>query len=205
MKLYFVRHGESEANVLRVISNRDLPHALTEAGRAQAQALAQKLRDVPFTRIYASQVLRARQTAEIVSHQLGAPYEPTEALHEFDCGILEGRSDPDAHEAYRQLTAAWMEGREWDRGIEGGESLHDVRRRLGSFVERLVREHAATDTLLLVGHGATYRFGLPFVLRNVDFAFAVTHGLNYTQVVIAETRPEGLTCLAWGDTLFATE
>ena len=200
MRLYFVRHGESEANVLRVISNRDLPHALTETGRQQAFALAQRLRGIPFARVYASTVRRAAQTAEIVSRELCAPYELADALHEFDCGILEGRSDPAAHEAYRQLTTTWMEGREWDRGIEGGESLHDIRQRLGPFVERLMREHAPSDTLLLVGHGATYRFGLPFILRNVDFDFAVTHGFDYTGMVIAETRPEGLICLSWGDT-----
>ena len=200
MRLYFVRHGESEANVLRVISNRDLPHALTEKGREQALALAQRLSGIDFKCIYASQVLRARQTAEIVSRELNTPYETTDALHEFDMGILEGQTGPAVWDAYQKLTAAWMEGREWDRGIEGGESLNDIRRRLSPFVQHLLRGHAPTDNLLLVGHGATYRFGLPFVLGNVDFDFAVTHGLDYTGMVIAETRPEGLVCLAWGDT-----
>ena len=46
MRLYFVRHGQSEANVLRVISNRDLPHHLTDMGRQQAEALARSLADV---------------------------------------------------------------------------------------------------------------------------------------------------------------
>src|SRR6476646_8171101 len=43
MKLYFVRHGESEANLLREISNRGTRHGLTAKGRAQATALAQSL------------------------------------------------------------------------------------------------------------------------------------------------------------------
>src|SRR5579859_4077000 len=43
MKLYFVRHGESEANVARIISNREQPHALTSNGIRQAHALADSL------------------------------------------------------------------------------------------------------------------------------------------------------------------
>ena len=44
MWIYFVRHGESEANLLNEISNRGLKHGLTERGRAQASALAETLR-----------------------------------------------------------------------------------------------------------------------------------------------------------------
>ena len=44
MKLYFARHAESEANIKHIISNRGLPHPLTERGRTQAEDLAKKLK-----------------------------------------------------------------------------------------------------------------------------------------------------------------
>ena len=63
MKLYFVRHGESVANVLRVFSNHNLDHPLTTLGVEQAHALAVKLAGKPIQRIYTSPVKRAVQTA----------------------------------------------------------------------------------------------------------------------------------------------
>src|SRR5438309_10652152 len=45
-RLYFVRHGESEANRLKVFSNRDVAHGLTETGRAQVERLAAALTHV---------------------------------------------------------------------------------------------------------------------------------------------------------------
>ena len=42
MKLYFVRHGESEANLLHELSNRGLRHGLTDLGREQAGLLAEE-------------------------------------------------------------------------------------------------------------------------------------------------------------------
>src|SRR5512140_3617462 len=101
MRLYFTRHGESEANRLKIISNRDLPHPLTETGRLQASTLAERLRTRPILRVYASPLLRARQTGEILSTALKVPLELVDGLREPDCGELEGRTDADARAAHR--------------------------------------------------------------------------------------------------------
>lgn len=76
-RLYFVRHGESEANVLKVISNRGSRHGLTEKGRRQSAELASNLEGSRATRIYSSPLLRALQTAETVSSALGVDYDVT--------------------------------------------------------------------------------------------------------------------------------
>ena len=64
MKLYFARHGESEANTLRVISNRESRFGLTTTGKQQAAILADGLKDIPITAIFSSPILRARETAQ---------------------------------------------------------------------------------------------------------------------------------------------
>ena len=51
MKMLFVRHGESETNVLNVFSNRDLKHGLTEKERGQAAALVKKLEEHSVGRV----------------------------------------------------------------------------------------------------------------------------------------------------------
>jgi broad specificity phosphatase PhoE len=72
VKLYLVRHGESESNVAGIINDDPArPVSLTERGRRQARAAAGGLRGIPFTSAYASRFPRARQTAEIILAGLG--------------------------------------------------------------------------------------------------------------------------------------
>ena len=200
MRLYFVRHGESEANLLRVVSNRDLPHNLTETGRGQAAALAESLSNIPVLRIYASPVLRAVQTAQILSTRLPAPFEIHDALREYDCGIIEGKSDPQSWQIHRQNFEAWILRKEWEKRIEQGESFLDIQARFVPFIQGLIQEHGQTDhNFVLVGHGGTYRSMLPLVLSNVDFDFMreMPYGFNYTTVIVAELRGSELVCLEW--------
>ncbi|HEX7972699.1 MAG TPA: histidine phosphatase family protein [Thiobacillus sp.] len=66
--MVFLRHGESEYN-LRGLCNADpaVPVSLTPKGRQQAEAAAQRLRDVPIRRVYVSRLKRAHETAAIVN------------------------------------------------------------------------------------------------------------------------------------------
>ena len=198
MRLYFVRHGQSEANVQSVISNRDLPHPLTELGRQQARQLAQATAAVPVARIYSSPLLRARQTAEILSAALGAPFEITEALREFDCGIAEGRSDEEAWSLWRWVMDDWLARGHLDSRIEGGESFMDIKARFVPLVERLVEDRrGSTDNLILLGHGGLFSAMLPLVLANVDASFVGGHSIDNTGAIVAELRHHGLVCLEW--------
>lgn len=72
MRIYLVRHGESEANVAGIINDDPYrPVALTPRGCHQAESAAAVLREVAFTHAYSSQFLRARQTADIILATLG--------------------------------------------------------------------------------------------------------------------------------------
>jgi 2,3-bisphosphoglycerate-dependent phosphoglycerate mutase len=198
VKLYFTRHGESEANLLREISNRGLKHPLTEKGRQQARALAAELRLAGITSIYTSPLLRAVQTAEILSEALGVGFEITDALREYDCGVLEGTSGPETWAAFWALREAWYPGRQWERRIEGGESFLDMQARFVPFVDGLL---AADDlphkALVLIGHGGLYLSMLPLVLDNVDFDFVARQPFPNTGTVLAESGSLGLVCREW--------
>ena len=203
MKIIFTRHGESLANTLHIISNRNLPHPLTEKGRAQATALAEKLAGRPIVQVYASPVLRARETAEIVSARLDIPLEVTDALREYDCGILEGRGDETAWATHRQFVLDWLAGKNRDQAPEGGEMFFDIRRRVANFVNSLAARHGESEAeILCVSHGGTYIFGLPGLLVNLDFDFAWEHGLGHTDIVMTEEKEGGLICCSWGEHTF---
>jgi probable phosphoglycerate mutase len=199
MKIYFARHGESHANLLHVISNRGLKHPLTQKGRAQAFALAGKFQNQSIARIYSSPVLRALEPTVIVANQLGVEYEITEALREYDLGDLEGTGDERTWAFWQELFDDWTRYGRWERSAPGGETFHDVQRRFVAFIERLIQQHAGSHTnLLCVGHGGLYWVMLPQVLTNIEMQFILDHlTFEYTSVIVAELRSEGLVCLEW--------
>jgi 2,3-bisphosphoglycerate-dependent phosphoglycerate mutase len=199
MKLYFVRHSESEADVHRIFSSRDLPHALTPTGRRQAQSLARHLKGHSIHLLYTSPIQRALETAEILSTLLGIPHETTGALREVDCGVIEGKSYTKGAARYERVLRDWMEFTYWESNIEGGESYLDMKDRFLPFVDGLVHEYGDTPTnIVLVGHEGLYRCMLPLLLENVSVQFSMTHTIAYTEAVTAEPRDGGLVCLSWG-------
>lgn len=194
-RIYFVRHGESEANILRVISNRGSVHGLTERGRRQGEALASELRRVGVTRLYASPLLRAVQTGEILAKALDMECDFTDALREFDCGFAEGRSDPEAWELHRDVVEKWLLHGLIDARIEGGESLSEMQSRFVPFIDGLLEAQGEADSSILVGHGGLYQCMLPHVLVNVGYAAALS--FPNAAYVLAEARTEGLLCREW--------
>ena len=198
MRIYFARHGESQANLLHEISNRGLRHGLTLKGREQAEALAVQLQGIPMTRIYSSPILRAIETSVILANRLVVEYEVTDALREYDCGVLEGRSDESAWQVWQEVFDAWVVRHEWERRMEGGESFYDIRRRFEPFIGGLVKRYGDTSTnVVCVGHGGVYWMMLPVVLKNVDTELIWQYGFEYTACIVAEWRPTGLFCVEW--------
>ena len=200
MKLYFIRHGESEANTRHIISNRESTFHLTDLGRQQAEILAENLKDIPLTAIYASPVLRARETAEIVSHSFGLPYQTTETLREYDCGILEEQGDEESWRIHSEIAEDWIVHRNYTRKPEGGECFLDIQARFLPFIDSLKQDRE--DHILLIGHGGLFHLMLPLVLTNVDPDFVGSHGLGHTECVVADLRSDQWVCLQWGDVHF---
>ena len=198
LKIYFARHGESQANLLREVSNRGLRHGLTRQGREQAVALAQRLQGLSVTCIYSSPVLRAIETSVILANRLDLDYQVVDALREYDCGIVEGRSDQAAWQLWRELFDAWVAHKRWEQRIEGGESFYDIQARFVPFIDGLVSQYGDTEArIACVSHGGVYWMMLPQVLKNVDNELISKYGFDYTACIVAELRPAGLFCVEW--------
>ena len=88
MKITLIRHGESIANIGNFISDDPgKPVCLTDRGRAQAEALAQRLRAETFTQAYASEFPRAQETAAILLRHHGCPLLIDARLNERKSGM----------------------------------------------------------------------------------------------------------------------
>ncbi len=200
MKLYFIRHGESEANTRHVISNRESCFGLTEHGKEQAKTLAEQLSDIPITTIFSSPVLRAKETADIVSRAFYLPYQVTEALREYDCGYLEGKSDQKSWKQHRKYYEDWTLRHNYTSKPTAGESFLDIQNRFLPFIESL--KHRDENHILLIGHGGLFQLMLPLVLINIDDDFIRSHGIGHTECIIAESSSDGFLCDQWGAAQF---
>ena len=146
-RLLLVRHGESEGNRDRTFTQHtDVP--LTALGRTQARAAARRMAEhFRPTRLVSSPYARARQTAEIIGEVLALSVEVEAALREQSFGIFAGQP----YEAL--LTdAAYHEGPRWNWRPQGGESLVDVYDRVVPAFERIARDGAGQD-VVVVSHG----------------------------------------------------
>ena len=132
MKVHFVRHGESEYNVLG-LCNADpaQPVPLTEEGEAQARRAGMQLQHIDVTCIYVSQLQRAVQTAHIINHYHGCPLRFDARLNDRRSGF-EGRP-------IRDYLAATQEDPINFRG-HGGESYRELMQRVGEFLGHLATQ-----------------------------------------------------------------
>jgi broad specificity phosphatase PhoE len=160
MKITFARHGESTANTLHVFSNQQADHPLTEKGRDQARELALHLEGEYFTRIFSSPIPRAIETAEIVCRHLRRSYQISDALREFNAGILEGKSDENSWAEFSRLWEAWFKDGQFETRIEGGENLIEIRSRLRGFIETQSIRSSALDHVLCFSHGGVLYLSL---------------------------------------------
>jgi probable phosphoglycerate mutase len=133
---------------------------LTERGRAEIAAVAERLAGDGVVAIYASPLQRTRESAEIVAARLGLAIEFRDDLIELDFGEWTGatfesiRADP--------RWEAWRTHRSLSR-IPGGESMREVQRRAVEALMELGERHPE-QTLLAVSHGDVIRSVLLFAL-----------------------------------------
>ncbi len=148
-----MRHGQSTWNLAGRLQGQTVHPPLTDQGRADAHAAAERLIELGVTGggvLYCSDLLRAVQTADIVGARLGLTPQPDRALREQGLGTLEGRLVTELH----------AEAVPPDRHISeirwgGGESIADVYTRLGEFFLRVMPGEQAP--LVVVSHGDTIR------------------------------------------------
>ncbi len=129
--LLLARHGQTEWNLQQRIQGwTDLP--LTDQGRQQAERLAETLKSYEIRRIFASDLRRARETAEIVAQILGIPMVVDHRLREVRRGELEGYVTGIAELEYPEFFEAWRRDFYHARP-PGGESPADAEPRARAF------------------------------------------------------------------------
>lgn len=156
MKIYLVRHGQTDWNKAHKIQGRH-NISLNDCGREMAEKASEKLRGIVFDGAFCSPLIRAQETAQIILGDQKGILKTEDRLAEIAFGVEEGwerekieanPSDP-VHNFFCD-PAHYVPP-------EGAESFEEVYRRTGAFMEDLKSREHDFDTLLLVAHAVVNR------------------------------------------------
>ena len=150
MELICVRHGRTAWNALRRFQGQtDIP--LDDEGLAQAQALAAHLRDEHFDLALASDLVRARATAQAILGDREIVLELMPEFREMHFGLWEGLTWEQIVVRWPALDAAGEKG-PMHYTAEGGESWDALCARIDAALRTTTSRMGANDRALIVSH-----------------------------------------------------
>lgn len=160
MNLYLIRHGESEGNKADVRQFPDMP--LSEKGRSQASAIANRLSPLHFDKIMSSPFPRALDTAKKIGEKLSLQVETSELLTEvkkpsetWGMSHDEIQKHPHTRGFITNLHDPY-----WKYSDE--ENVFEFRSRVEKIIEMLV--NCGSENIIVVTHGAVIRFIMAMVM-----------------------------------------
>lgn len=172
MKLYMIRHGETDWNVKRRFQGRsDIP--LNDEGRRLARITSEALKDVPFTKIYTSPLKRAYETAMIIKGAREIPVIEEPRIIEISFGEYEGLCC--GKENYNIPDPEFMnffDRPEAYKPPRGAEGIEELKVRTADFLQEIVHnKNMENDIILVSTHGAALRGLLSEInmIRTEDF------------------------------------
>jgi broad specificity phosphatase PhoE len=150
LRLLLIRHGQTDGNAAgRTQGRREVP--LNALGRAQAEAVAVRVRDLAPAALYASPAGRAQETAAALAAACGLSIVTDARLAEVDHGELDGMSGEEMRASHPEFLRRWLQDDPRHLRIPGGESLGDAQDRMLAAVESM-RAAGADRTVAVVSH-----------------------------------------------------
>lgn len=151
-KVIFVRHGQTAWNDLGIYQGHtDIP--LNEVGLEQGAKVAQRLKNENISAVYSSDLLRAKQTAELIAKEHNLPVTTLPEFREINFGIWEGKSFKEINEKYPEMLKIWLTEPQ-DLKIPQGETFTEMISRAWPALTKLLVNHN-NETIVIVAHGGT--------------------------------------------------
>ena len=157
MEIYFIRHGETLWNTLKIFQgSSDSP--LTELGISQAEKLSKRLKDVEFTEFYSSPMGRTIQTSKIIMGDRKQELKFIEEFREISMGDMEGVPRQEFENTHpKEFFDFFNNPVEYDPTAYNGENYYQVIERVRKGLEKLLSYHKDSDRVAVVTHGVTLK------------------------------------------------
>lgn len=181
MSIYLIRHGETALNAARVIQPADTP--LSERGRAQAAAVAQRMLAIGLAGILSSDLPRARQTAQAIAEATGLAVIEDTSLRERNFGALRGKPIAELGTDPAAIVEAPPDGESAeqfrDRAARAFAVMIEARRRIGG-------------PLAVVSHGLVIRAIVEDLAPRAPDTPLPMHLVNTAVSVLAAEAPHAV-------------
>lgn len=165
-RIYFVRHGQSEANAAKVFSSLPGKYPLTSRGVKQAAATGIHFKDLKIDEVYSSNLLRAFQTASIISDSHNLIPTQFEDFAEIDTGDLEDKPiDNESIAFYYDIVGSWIRGNH-STAFPGGENFSTILNRMTNGLKQ-VCAGKRNKNIVIVAHGGLLTLTLPHLFANI--------------------------------------
>ncbi|APT92084.1 histidine phosphatase [Corynebacterium phocae] len=188
-RLFLIRHGQTTYNVTGRMQGH-LDTELSPLGYEQARVAASLLADKGITRIISSDLVRAHETARVISEQLHVPFTADARLRETHLGQWQGRTSAEVDAESPSVRAIWRHDPTWPP--PGGESRVDVARRARPVIDELMRTYPEWDNgaVLVVAHGGTITSLTCSLLGLAHQQYSLLSGLKNTHWAQLTARPK---------------
>ncbi|MFZ7102603.1 MAG: alpha-ribazole phosphatase [Peptococcaceae bacterium] len=151
-KIIFVRHGETEWNDTgKYQGHTDIP--LSQTGLEQAVKVSLRLANERIAAVYSSDLLRARQTAELIAVRHNLSVRTRAEFREINFGVWEGKTFKEINHLYPDLLKTWLEEPE-KLIIPEGETFQQLTGRTFNGLSEIQANHEG-ETIVVVAHGGT--------------------------------------------------
>lgn len=164
MKIYLIRHGQTEWNVMKKLQGWNNSE-LTEKGIEDAKNLSERLKDIDFDIIYSSPQKRALDTAKIIKANRDMEIITLEELKEIRFGVWQGMTLEKVKEKYPREYDDYFNRPHLYKPIGDGESLKDIYQRAEKAYKKILNSKA--ENVLVVSHGVTLK-ALRAIVKNIS-------------------------------------
>lgn len=183
-EIFLIRHGRQCSKLCNV----DV--ALDDIGRQQAALAGKRLVSYGLEKLYCSELIRARETAEIINGSLGIPCEVLPDIQEIDFGGFTGKTDEMIRETYGEFRKKRSMHREDIPYPEGGECGKDVVMRVMPQLNDLCER--PETRIAIVTHGGVIRSVCAEILHTNQrhkLKFAIDmENTSFTELIYDEQR-----------------
>ena len=186
-RIILVRHGRTKDNERRVFQGQK-GGPLDDVGQRQAVLAAGRLGNKEIDAVYASDLIRASETARILATPHGLVAELDPRLREVDVGGWSGLGTDEIRVQFPEEYSAWNRGDDVRRG--GGESYADVAIRMEQAIDERVKLTPRT-TMLFVSHGGAIRAYVARVTANTGISVLERSSKGARLVVYNDTAHLG--------------
>lgn len=156
--VYFIRHGQSEANSQGIIQGHaEFP--LSDLGRKQASLVGKWMANIHLDEIFSSDLQRAMLTAEEIGKHQSVSVKSFEMVREVGLGPLEGKTRKQMYEEFPDLQSDAL----LTSGIKGTETIAAVTNRCSHVVNKLKNDYN-NESVAIISHGGFISIMLMYLI-----------------------------------------